>query len=212
MKTKHWIIIISVAVAGVLLYMLLKEPKPIDSHTDDYNRIATENKAFKDKEAVTLKRIDSLESAGNNKDSAIAALKNELSAVRKVMDVKNVTIIKLSKEVKELSKNDTTPLGRKCDSLAEEAQNFAFLYGQYKAFSDSLTAVMDSQNADYVKALEERRKLYDELKQKYDHVVEGYETLYNDLRSANKQIKRERLKTKIAAILGLAAGAAAVLK
>lgn len=212
MTKKHWIILISVVVAGVLLYMLLKEPKPIDSHTDDYNRIVAENKAFKDKEAVSLKRIDSLESAGNNKDSAIAALKGELSAVRKEADKKTLTITKLSKEVKELSKGDTTQLGRKCDSLAEEAQNFAFLYGQYKEYADSLTTVMDSQNEDYVKALEERRKLYDELKQKYDHVVEGYETLYNDLRSSNKTIKRERLKTKIAAIIGLIGGAAAVLK
>lgn len=212
MKSKYWIIGIAIAVAALLLYFLLKDPKPIDSHKDDYNRIVAENKAFKDKQAVTLKRIDSLESAGNRKDSAITSLKTELSNVRKVMDVKNVTIIKLSKEVKDLSKNDTTPLGRKCDSLAEEAQNFAFLYGQYKSYSDSLSTVMDSQNGDYVKALEERRKLYDELKQKYDHVYDGYLTLYEDLRSANKTIKRERLKTKIAAILGLAAGAAAVLK
>lgn len=212
MTKKYWIIIIAVVVAAALLYMLLNEPKPIDSHADDYDQIVAENKAFKAKESATLKRIDSLESAGNNKDSAINALKSELLSVRKIMDVKNVTITKLSKEVKELSKGDTTQLGRKCDSLAEEAQNFAFLYGQYKEYADSLTTVMDSQNEDYVKALEELRKLYDELKQKYDHVVEGYETLYNDLQSANKTIKRERLKTKIAAILGLAAGAAAVLK
>lgn len=212
MKQKHWIILIAVIVAAVFLYFLLKDPKPIDSHKDDYDRIVAENKAFKAKEVVTLRRIDSLEYAGKGKDSAIASLKTELTIVRKAMDVKNVTIIKLSKEVKELSKGDTTPLGRKCDSLAEEAQNFAFLYGQYKDYSDSLTTVMDSQNEDYVNALEERRKLYDELKQKYDHIYEGYMTLYEDLRSANKTIKRERLKTKIAAVLGLAAGAAAVLK
>jgi hypothetical protein len=111
-----------------------------------------------------------------------------------------------------LSKSDTTPLGRKCDSLAEEAQNFAFLYGQYKEFSDSLVTKMNSQKVDYTTALEEQRALYDELKQKYGHLYEGYNTLYQDLRSANKTIKRERLKTKIAAILGLAAGAAAILK
>lgn len=212
MTKKHWIIIVSVVVAAVFLYFILKEPKPIDSHKDDYDKIVAENKAFKEKEAASLKRIDSLETAGNNKDSAITALKYELSAVRKVMDVKNVTIIKLSKEVKELSKSDTTPLGRKCDSLAEEAQNFAFLYGQYKDYSDSLTATMDSQKLDYTEALSEQKRLYGELKQKYDHIYEGYMTLYEDLRSANKTIKRERLKTKIAVILGLAAGAAAVLK
>lgn len=212
MKQKYLIIGIAVVVAVLFLYFLLKDTKPIDSHKDDYNRIVAENKAFKDKEAVTLKRIDSLETSGKGKDSAITALKNELSNVRKVMDVKNVTIIKLSKEVKELSKDDTTPLGRKCDSLAEQAQNFAFLYGQYKDYSDSLALKIDSQKVDYATALAEQKALYDELKQKYGHVYDGYLTLYEDLRSANRTIKRERLKTKIAAILGLAAGAAAVLK
>jgi chromosome segregation ATPase len=212
MKTKHWIILISIAVAAVFLYFLLKEPKPIDSHDVAYARIKAENKEYNEKSIIRLKMIDSLLTAGKGKDSAIFTLKAELFLVRKEADKKTVTITKLSKEVKELSKNDTTPLGRKCDSLAEEAQNFAFLYWQYKSYSDSITTVMDSRNEDYVKALEERRRLYDELKQKHDHVVEGYETLYNDLRSANKTIKRERLKTKIAAILGLAAGAAAILK
>lgn len=212
MKTKHAIIAGSLIVLAIFVALLLIDTKPIDSHNDDYSRISAENNAFRIKESIILKRVDSLELAGNSKDSAIAALKGELSVVRKEADKKSVTIIKLSKEVKELSKNDTTPLGRKCDSLAEEAQSFAFLYGQYKEYADSLTAVMDSQSEDYVKALEERRKLYDELKQKYDHVVEGYETLYNDLRSANRTIKRERLKTKIAAILGLIGGAAALLK
>lgn len=212
MKTKHWVILISVVVAAVFLYFLLKEPKPIDSHDAAYARIKAENKEYNEKSIIRLKMIDSLLTAGKGKDSTITSLKIELSTVRKEADKKTVTITKLSKEVKELSKGDTTQLGRKCDSLADEAQNFAFLYGQYKSYSDSLTTVMDSRDDDYVNALEERRRLYDELKQKYDHVVDGYETLYNDLRSANKTIKRERLKTKIAAILGLIGGAAAVLK
>lgn len=212
MNKKHWIILIAVIVAAVFLYFLLRESKPIDSHKDDYDTIIAENKAFKEKEAVTLKRIDSLEAAGNGKDSAIAALKAEKKATQKEADKYATASVRLAKEVKELRRGDTSEFAHKCDSLAEEAQNFAFLYEQYKSYSDSLSTVMDSQNEDYVKALEERRKLYDELKQKYDHVVDGYETLYNDLRSANRTIKRERLKTKIAAILGLAAGAAAVLK
>lgn len=212
MTKKHWIILISVVVAALLLYLIFREPKPVDTHNDDYTRIAAENKALKEKEAGTLKLIDSLEAAGKSKDSAIASLKTELSVVRKEADKKSVTIIKLSKEVKELSKHDTTPLGRKCDSLAEEAQNFAFLYGQYKQYADSLTSVMDSKDDDYVKALEERRKLYDELKRKYDELFAAYTELFKDLRSLNKTIRRERLKTKIAALIGLIGGAAAVFK
>lgn len=212
MNKKYWIIIVSIVVAAVFLYFLLKEPKQIDSHDDDYTRIVAERDTFKVREAVGLKKIDSLETVAKKKDSITDRLKNEQVTTRKALDNKTTLADRYAREVKELRNGDTSEFARKCDSLAEQAINFKFLYDQYKAYSDSITAVMDSQNLDYIKALEERRKLYDELKQKYDHVFDGYATLYEDLKSANKRIKRERLKTKIAAILGLAAGAAAVLK
>lgn len=212
MTKKYWIIIISAVVAAVLLYFIFKEPKPIDSHKDDYNRIVAENKAFKEKEAVTLKRIDSLETAGKSKDSAIVSLKAEKKATQKEADKYATASVRLAKEVKVLRRGDTSEFARKCDSLAEQAQNFAFLYEQYKAYSDSLTAVMENQKGDYEAALTEQKRLYDELKRLYDGTVLIGEKIYKDLQGAQKTIKRERLKTKIAAILGLAAGAAAVLK
>lgn len=212
MKAKHWIIIISVVVAAVFLYFLLKEPKPIDSHTDDVTRLTAERDTFKVHEAVGLRKIDSLERQGKRKDSASAALKIELSVTRKSLDKITTTANRLAGEVKELRKGDTSDFARKCDSLADEAVSFKFLYDQYKAYGDSITVQLDSSKADSDAAKVEQKKLYDELKQKYDHLFDGYNTLYEDLRSANKTIKRERLKTKIAAILGIAAGAAAVLK
>lgn len=211
MKKNLTIILLGAAVA-VLLYFLLSEPKQLDSHADDYSRVVAENKSFKVHEAEKLKVIDSLESAGRSKDSAIASLKTEKKATQKEADKYAASATRLAKEVKELTKHDTTVLGRRCDSLAESAQNFAFLYEQYKAYGDSLTAKMDSQSKDYVKALEERRKLYDELKQKYDALVADYTTLFHDYSKSLKTIKRERLKTKIAALIGLVGGAAAVLK
>lgn len=212
MTKKHWIIIISIAVAALLLWLIFREPKPIDSHNDDKARITAERDSFKVHEAAGLHRIDSLEREGRRKDSAVDRLKTEQASTRKALDKTTTVANRLAHEVKVLQKTDTSEYGRKCDSLAEAAINFKFLYDQYKEYSDSLTMKMDSQSDDYVKALEERRKLYDELKQKYDHVYDGYLTLYEDLRSANRTIKRERLKTKIAALLGLIGGAAAVFK
>jgi hypothetical protein len=212
MKTKHIIITLLIIGAAILLYFLLHDKPLPDSHNDDYNRIVNINKAFQKREDSLLRRSDSLERSGRFKDSVIAALKAEKKATQKEADKYAASATRLAKEVKELRKGDTSEFAHKCDSLAEQAASFAFLYEQYKNYSDSLTRVMDSQGEDYVSALEERRKLYDELKRQYDALMEAYKTLFADYTSARKTIKREKLKTKLAALLGLIGGAAAVLK
>jgi hypothetical protein len=212
MNKKYWIIGALVVVAAVLLYFLLHEPKPTDSHKDDYTRVLAENKIFQHREDSILRRADSLELSGRSKDSANAALKAEKKAVQKEADKYAASANRLAKEVKELRQGDTSEFAQKCDSLAEQVINFKFLYEQYKEYGDSLTAKMESQNEDYLQALEERRKLYDELKTKYTTLYDSYITLSVDYNKSQKTIKRERLKTKIAALLALIGGAAAVLK
>lgn len=207
-------IVLGVLAAGVivLLYFLLHEPKQTDSHKDDYNRLMAENKAFKELELGRLKVIDSLEASGKSKDSVIAALKADKATTQKALDKTTASASRLAKEVKELSKPDTTEFGRKCDSLAEQAENFAYLYNQYKESSDNLTAKLDSQSVEFRTALTEQKRLYAELKTQYDLLMDAYKTLANDYVQARKTIKRERLKTKIAALLALVAGGAAVIK
>jgi uncharacterized coiled-coil DUF342 family protein len=212
MKTKYVIIVLLVIGAGILLYFLLRDKPLPDSHNDDYDRVVAINKAFQHHEDSIIRRADSLERSGHEKDSVIAALKAEKKATQKEADKYAASAIRLAREVKELRRGDTSEFAHKCDSLAEQAQSFAFLYEQYKSYSDSLTNVMDSRDEDYVKALEERRKLYDELKRQHDALLEAYKTLFADYTAARKTIKREKLKTKIAALLGLIGGAAAVLK
>jgi uncharacterized coiled-coil DUF342 family protein len=212
MKTQHWLIILLVVGAGILLYFLLRDKPLPDSHNDDYDRVVAINKAFQRHEDSIIRRADSLERSGRAKDSVIAALKAEKKATQREADKYAASATRLAREVKELRRGDTSEFAHKCDSLAEQAQSFAFLYEQYKGYADSLTTVMDSQGEDYVKALEARRKLYDELKRQHDALLEAYKTLFADYTTARKTIKREKLKTKIAALLGLIGGAAAVLK
>jgi peptidoglycan hydrolase CwlO-like protein len=213
MNKKYWVIgVLVLMISAVLLYFLLHEPKSTDSHKDDYNRVLSENKAFQHREDSILRRADSLESSARSKDSVIAALKAEKKATQKQADKYAAAADRLAKEVKELRQGDTSEFARKCDSLAEAAISFKFLYEQYKDNSDSLTAKMDSQNEDYVQALEVRRKLFDELKVKYDALLKAYTELFTDYAKSQKTVRRERLKTKIAALLALVGGAAAVVK
>lgn len=212
MKTKYWIIGALVIIALVLLYFLLHEPKPTDSHKDDYTRVLAENKAFQRREDSILRKADSLEASARAKDSVIAVLKAEKKATQKQADNYAATANRLAKEVKELRQGDTSEFARKCDSLAEAAINFKFLYEQYKDNSDSLNAQMERQTGDYAAALIEQKKLYTELKKNYDALLTAYKTIFDDYAKNQKTVRRERLKTKIAALLALIGGAAAVLK
>ena len=212
MNKKYLIIGLAVVAAGFLLWLILRDPKQPDSHKSEYDKVVADNKAFKENEAATFQYIATLIASVKKKDSVIAVLKAEKQATRKAADKYAATSTRLAKEVKELRRGDTSEFARKCDSLAEAAINFKFLYEQYKQNSDSLTAQMDSRDEDYVKALEERRKLYDELKAKYTMLYDSYTTLFVDYAKVQKTVRRERLKTKIAALLALIGGAAAVLK
>lgn len=212
MNKKYWIIGGLIIVAAVLLYFLLHEPKQPDSHKSDYDKVVAENKAFQQREVTRLRVIDSLERSGRTKDSVNAVLKAEKKATQKEADKYAAASVRLAKEVQELRKGDTSAFAYKCDSLAGQVKNFAFLYEQYKGYSDSLTATMESQNEDYVKALEQRRLLYDDLKRQHDQLLEAYKSLFADYGKVQKSIRRERLKTKIAALLALVGGAAAVFK
>lgn len=210
MKYKYWIIGGSIIVAAVLLYFLLHEPKQPDSHKSDYDKIVADNKALQHREVARLRVIDSLQKGIGKRDTIIGELKSQLSGYRRDLDKSTAKAVQLAKEIKALK--DTSMNGRRCDSLANEALNFAWLYEQYKSSSDSLAAVVDKNNEDYVKALEQRRLLYDDLKRQHDQLLEAYKSLFADYAKAQKSVRRERLKTKIAALLALVGGAAAVLK
>jgi chromosome segregation ATPase len=208
---KNITIIALIVVALILLYFLLHEPKQHDSHKDDYARIVSENKQLQAEHSVALKKVDSLEATGRAKDSANTALKAEKKAVQKEADKYASAATRLAKEAKELRKGDTSEFAQKCDSLAEQAASFAFLYEQYKVYSDSLTTQVEQSKGDYAAALAEQKRLYAELKKQYDALLTAYKTLFDDYAKNQKTVRRERLKTKIAALLALIGGAAAII-
>ena len=190
----------------VLLYLLLHDSKPVDTHATDNAIVQADNKIIIRQRDSGLKVIDSLQKDVTKRDTLIRELKSQVSFTRRDADKYKANVVRLSNEVKQLK--DTSVNGRRCDSLASEALNFAFLYEQYKANSDSLSAVVDKNSEDYVKALEERRRMYDELYSKYEQLYRLYSALYADHQQAGKKLRREKLKTKVAALLG---GALAII-
>lgn len=209
---KNIIIGILAAAVIVLLIFLLNGGKQHDSHKDGKDLIEADNKILRQSRDAGLKTIDSLKRDNRSKDTVNARLRAERDSYRSQSDKKDVTVARLAGEVKRLSKRDTTDFGMKCDSLAEEVVNLSYLFSQYKTYADSLDNVVAQQKANDAVAFETQTKLYDELQQKYDFLYKQYQVIFDDYSKARKTIKRERLKTKIAAVLGLVGAGLLIVK
>jgi hypothetical protein len=195
----------------VLLYFLLSNGKQPDSHKYEYEQAQTDLKIVRSQRDSGLHIIDSLEHDAKRRDTIENRLTIEKSYYRKEGDKSEAKVLQYAREIKELRQQGAA-MPDKCDSLAIEAENFAYLYNAYKSYSDSLAKVVDSSKADYISALAEQKRLYNELYTKYEQLSKFYDILYKDNADTQKRLRREKLKTKIAALLALIGGAAAVLK
>lgn len=209
---KNLIIIGLIILAGVQLYFLLSEPKQPDSHANDYTMVQEDNKQLKAHRDSGLKIIDSLQFVISQRELVVSQLEEQLAGYRIDLDKSSAKAVQLANDIKTLQRPDTSIADRKCDSLAIEAENFAYLYNAYKRYVDTLTATTNKSIIDYQAAMNEQKKLYDELQAKYDQLYRLYDNLYKDYNTGQKSLRRERLKTKIAALLALIGGAAAVIK
>jgi hypothetical protein len=209
-NTKNWFIAGLIIAVAILLYLWLSDSKEPDSHATDHAIVQADNKIILAQRDVGLKIIDSLKGDALKRGTLIDSLKKELSFSRRDLDKTTAKAVQLAREIKQLK--DTSAYGRRCDSLASEALNFAWLYEQYKAHSDSLSILVDKNSEDYVKALEVRRKMYDDLYVKYEQLYKLYNALFKDHQQAGKKLRREKLKTKVAALLGLVGAGVIILK
>jgi hypothetical protein len=209
---KNITIIALATIVAVLLYWLLSGDKDHDTHQSDYDLVKADNKILLASRNAGLHVIDSLQFAISQRDLVVSQLEESMNGYRHELDKSTSKAIQLAKDIKDLQRSDTSQHDRKCDSLANEVMNFAFLYGQYKERADSLALRIDSNEVDYKKSLADQKRLYDELQTKYDQLYRLYDILFKDYTTSRKDIKRERLKTKIAAILALIAGGAAFMK
>lgn len=203
------IALLLIAVA-ILLYFLLSDSKEPDSHAGDNAIVQSDNKIIIAQRDAGLRKIDSLENGIVKRDSLIGELKSQLSFTRRDLDKTTAKAVQLAREIRQLK--DTGSRADKCDSLAIEAENFAYLYNAYKTYVDSLTSMTNKSTADYQAALNEQKRLYDELYNKYEQLYRLYNVLFKDHQQAGKKLRREKLKTKVAALLGLVGAGVIILK
>lgn len=208
---KNYLIILLSASVIVLLYFLLSQGKPHETRATDNAEVVTGNDTLKAHEAEWAKKeqvyIDSLKKT----NALITDLKAGQKQTRQELDKSKNLAQRLANEIRGYNQ-DTGVYGRKMDSLVTQVESLTFLLTQYEQYSDSLNTVNTQQQDRYESLLTERAKIYSELRTNYDKVYSEYNKVFKENKSAQKDLRREKLKTKIAAVLGLVAAGFMIMK
>jgi hypothetical protein len=184
MKPRNIIIAILAIAVAVLLWLLLHEPKQPDSHTYQHDQAQADLKIVRQQRDSGLKVIDSLVKEIMRRDTVETRLRDNLIGTRHDLDKSVNTALRLSKEIRLMKDtarmagwgDDEWAIVRRStlDSLTSEVSNLAYLYQQYKDFSDSLTVIASKNEVDYKAALAEQKRLYDNLYSKYEQLYKLY--------------------------------------
>lgn len=208
MKKYFWIIlgILSLLSWLYFFFALWSSRKQPDSHTDQHAIVIADHDTLQSHGVDYRRTIDSLSIDNYRLDSANKSLQQGQAIYRKQLDLKTAEAKTLATQVKAANKD--TSLNVKIDSLVNEVNNMAFLLAQYEAYADSINNVNDSLKINHDAIMMEKDKRIAELQATYDSLFIDYQQLFADSRVLAKDLKKQKLKTKIAAVLG---GAAAVL-
>jgi hypothetical protein len=146
------------------------------------------------------------------KDSIIRQLKSNEKVLRKDSDKSKTTALQLREELRNYRDMDTADSYRKIDSLLVEVESLTYLLDQYMTAYDALSDAVEKRDSVKDDMSSKRAVLIAQMTKQYDVVFTEYNKVFSDNQSLQKSLKREKLKTKIAAIIALAGGILAAIK
>lgn len=209
--SKNIFIISLCAVIAICLYFLLRPDKKHNMHEDHHSDVIASNDTLKAHDALSEKVIDSLTKTIAQKDSANKALREGQQVTRRQLDLKAAQVKNLTGEIRDYNK-DTGYFGHLLDSLKEQVESLTYLVSQYEQYSDSINNVNDSLKISYDAMVKEKDKAKAELQAAYDKLLQAYKELFETSRGLMKDLKRQKLKTKIVGVLGIAAAVLGLVK
>lgn len=207
-KTIYTILTIA---AIVFVIFLLWPDKQHETRETDHAEIVTNNDTLNAHEGVAAKLDQRLTDSIKQLNVVITDLKAGQKQTRVELDRSKNLAQRLASEIRDYNQ-DTGVYGRKMDSLVQQVESLTFLLNQYEQYSDSLNAVNGQQQGRYDSLLTARANIYSELRTNYDKVFSEYNKVFKENKSTQKDLRRERLKTKIAAVLGLVAAGFMIMK
>lgn len=207
MSKKQEIIVISLIVSAMCIALWLLTDRHHDTHATDKAQVVADHDTLQAHGVDYRRIVDSLSIDNYRLDSSNKSLKQGQATTRRKLNAKTDTIQWLIASIKD-EYDGEGPLGHQIDSLQQQAESLTFLITQYEAYADSINNVNDSLKINYDATVKEKDNRITELQVAYDNLFKAYQQLFADSQGLKKDLKRQKLKTKIAAVLG---GAAAVL-
>lgn len=204
MKKNIFIIVLLLAVA-ILGWMFFSGWGRTKVDTTQTEQLKNEYAALQDSLASHQTRDALKVSVIISQDSTIRAIRAGNEVTRKELDKTKTVARQLAKEIKELQPEDTSVYAHKVDSLVSQNQNLIWLNDQYVDAVDSLNKVVDQQKATYEQRISDQVALNSQMRTFIDQGKTAYDGLAKDNKSLVKQVRREKIKTKVAAGIALAA-------
>lgn len=209
--TKNWFIAGLIVALAICIWFLLQPDKQHDSHKTNKDEVVADKAAI-DKQGVNYRRIiDSMSITNYRLDSANKSLIKGQVITESKLNIKTAEAKALAKEIQRHNK-DTGEQARRIDSLVAQLESVMFLLMQYQAYADSINNINDSLKLGYEAVKREDNKRIAELQTAYDKLYKSYIALFDTTAGLQKDLKRQKLKTKVAAVLGGALAVLALLK
>lgn len=210
MKKNYFILALCLALAICVAFLLWPD-KQHDTHADQHADMVAENDTIIAHMAQSGRIIDSLNKTIAQKDSANKSLLKGQSISERKLNAKSAEVVKLLAEIRGYNQ-DTGYFGHMLDSLEQQVQSLTFLITQYESYADSINNVNDSLKIGYDAVIKEKDKRIAELQSAYDKLFKAYKDLFDTSANLQKDLRRQKLKTKIAAVLGAAVGVLGLVK
>jgi chromosome segregation ATPase len=211
MIKKYWPIIAIVVGIALLIYFLLQGDKQHDSHKDDKADIVADHDTLATHKVVYIHDDDSLKKEITQLQTENKELKQGQATTRRQLDLKTAEVRTYLAQIKEINQ-DTGFFGHMLDSLQQQVESLTFLIGQYEQYADSINIVNDSLSTTFEARMNGKDKRIAELQTAYDKLYKAYMDLFKTSEGLMKDLRRQKLKTKIAAVLGAAGAVMLLLK
>lgn len=211
MKSKLIIgICVGLAIA-VLLAFLLRPDRQHDTHSDQHVEVIADHDTLKAHGADYARANDSLTKEISLLKDENKNLQQGQATTRRQLDAKSAEVKTLVAQIRGYNQ-DTGYFGHLLDSLEQQVQSLTFLVTQYEQYADSINNVNDSLQIGHDALLKEKDKRIAELQLSYDRLYTAFNDLFKSSADLQKDLRRQKLKTKIAGVLGIAAGVLALVK
>lgn len=202
MTKKYWIIIIICAAIALLLFFLLQGDKQHDTHKDDKADVVADHDTLKAHKIIYSHIDDSLKKEITQLNAENTDLKRGQATTRRQLDLKTAEVRTYLAQIREINQ-DTGFFGHMLDSLQTQVESLTFLITQYEQYADSINVVNDSLTINYEAKDAGKDKRIAELQVAYDNLFKAYMDLFKTSEGLQKSLKRQKLKTKVAALIGL---------